>query len=136
VSRKDHKALVSDFYERLWNRWDRVAVSEVLSPEIRFRGSLGIEKRGHEGFIEYVDFIREAFPDFHNTVEEMIADGDRVAARLTYRGTHQGEIFGILPTNRRIQYAGVALFTFENGNISEVWILGDMLAVMSQIGAH
>ena len=133
---EDHKALVSEFYERLWNRWDTAAVSEVLSPNIRFRGSLGIEKRGHEGFIEYVEFIQAAFPDFHNTVEEIIAEGDRVAVRLTYRGTHQGEIFGVPPTNRRIEYAGVALFTFEQKKISEVWVLGDMLAVMRQIEAQ
>lgn len=129
-----NRELVRTFYERIWNRWNTAAVPEFLSSEIRFRGSLGLEKRGHAGFIEYVQLIRGAFPDFHNTIEELVAEGNRVAARLTYRGTHRGPIFGVAPTNRRIEYAGAAMFTCAGGKIARAWVLGDMHALMRQIG--
>lgn len=131
---EDNNELVRIFYERLWNRWDMAAVPEILSPDIVFRGSLGMEKKGRSGFVEYVEFVRAAFPDFHNAIEETITEGDSVAARLTYRGTRRGELFGVPPTNRKVEYAGVALFTFSDGKISRVWVLGDMLSVMRQIG--
>jgi len=82
--------LVNEFYHRLWNSWDLSAVEEILSPDISFRGSFGITKDGHSEFKDYVKFVKEAFPDFHNTVEEMVAEGEKVFARLTYRGTHEG----------------------------------------------
>ncbi len=130
----ENKKLIDTFYNRLWNRWDMGCVPEILSEDISFRGSLGVEKRGHREFIAYVDFIRAAFPDFHNTVEEVIAEGDTVVARLTYRGTHEGALFGVPASGNRIAYAGVAIFRIRDGKIADVWVLGDRLALMEQIG--
>ena len=77
--------------------------------------------------------IRDAFPDFHNQIEEIIAADDRAVARLTYRGTHQGALLGRAPTGRRVEYAGVALFTMTSGRISKVWVLGDLWGLIQQI---
>ena len=82
--------LIRRFYEELWNPFDKRQAAALLTDDVRFRGSLGQEKRGCAGFIEYMDFIAAAFPDFTNHVEEIIAEGDRAFARLTYRGTHRG----------------------------------------------
>ncbi len=129
----ENKKLIHTFYTRLWNRWDMACVPEILSEDISFRGSLGDEKRGHRGFIDYVEFIRAAFPDFHNTVEELIAEGDTVVARLTYRGTHAGPLFGVPASGNRIEYAGVAIFRIDGGKIADVWVLGDRHALIGQL---
>ena len=93
-------------------------------------------KSGYAEFAEYVDFIERAFRDFTNEIEELISEGDRAFARLTYRGTHRGEIFGITPTGRRIQYAGAAVFSFRGDKIAEVWALGDIYNLISQLQKH
>src|SRR5262245_28757117 len=106
---QDAKAIVRRYYHDLWNAWNFDVAEELIAPDISFRGSLGVAVRGGAGFLEYVRTVRGAFPDFHNSIEELIAENDKVAARLTYSGTHQGELFGIAPTNRRVTYAGVAI---------------------------
>jgi steroid delta-isomerase-like uncharacterized protein len=135
MSTEAGKALVRRYYDELWNRWGLALVDELLAPDVRFRGSLGVEVQGREGFRRYVALVRDAFPDFHNTVEDLVAESDRVVARLTYRGTHQGPLFGVAPTGRRISYAGVALFRIAGPRITEGWVLGDALGLLRQLGA-
>ena len=98
-----------------------------------FRGSLGQSVEGRDGFKEYVRAVRRAFPDFHNRVEELVAEGDRVMARLTYSGTHVGELFGIAPTGRQVSYAGVGLVRVALGRIAEGWVLGDLHGLLRQL---
>jgi steroid delta-isomerase-like uncharacterized protein len=130
---EENKALVRRYYEELWNRWDLSLADELLAEGLAFRGSLGVEVRGREGFKDYVCAVRRAFPDFHNRVEELIAEGDKVAARLTYTGTHRGAFFGIGPTGKRVTYAGAAVFRIEAGRIAEGWVLGDVHGLIQQL---
>ena len=106
--------LIRRFYDELWNRFDKTIFAEILTDDLRFRGSLGQEKSCLAEFGEYIDFIRRTFPDFSNEIEEIISEGDKAFARLTYRGTHYGELFGIAPTGRKIRYSGAAVFTFRS----------------------
>lgn len=130
---ENNRKLVRRFYEELWNRWDYDIIDEILTPDIVFHGSLNIDATGHDGFIDYAETVRGAFPDFHNKLEETIAEGDKLAACLTYTGTHRGEIFGIEATGQPIRYAGVGIFLFRDGLIGQVWVLGDRLALMRQL---
>jgi steroid delta-isomerase-like uncharacterized protein len=118
----------------MWNRWDFALADEIIDEGIAFRGSLGVSVRGREDFKEYMRAVRRAFPDFHNGVEELIAEGDRVVARLAYTGTHQGELFGIGATGRRVSYAGAAIFRIAEGCIVEGWVLGDVHELVRQLG--
>ena len=129
------KALVHRYYEDLWNRWDLSLATELLSPNLKFRGSLGVDADGIRAFRRYARTVWLAFPDFHNQIEEIIADGDRVAVRLTYSGTHRGELLGFAPTSRRVEYAGIALFRIAGGKIVDVYVVADRLALMQQLGA-
>lgn len=129
-----HKALIHRYYEELWNSWNFGVIGEILTDDFVFHGSLGIEKTGHDGFIEYAKLVHDAFPDFHNAIEDLIAEGEKVAACLTYTGTHQGEIFGIPATGRAIRYVGVGIFVFRGDLISHLWVLGDRLALLNQLG--
>lgn len=132
---KENKELVRKFYDRLWNQWDYAVAETLLADNIVFRGSIGLTKHGRTGFIAYADIIRSAFPDFHNSIRELIAEGGKVVARLTYSGTHRGEIFGSKPSGKKFEYEGVAIFTIENGKISEVWVLGDLVNLMKQLSS-
>jgi steroid delta-isomerase-like uncharacterized protein len=128
-----NRLLICRFYDELWNHFDKTIFTDILADDLRFRGSLGQEKRGLAEFAEYIDFIRRIFPDFLNEIEEIIAEGDKAFTRLTYRGTHSGELFGIAPTGRKIRYSGAAVFTFRSDRIAEVWVLGDIYGLIAQL---
>ena len=130
---EDHKKMVRRFYEELWNNWNYGIIGEFLTPDVGFHSSLGLQKNGHQGFIDYAQMLRAAFPDFTNSVEELIAEGDKVVACLTYRGTHRGELFDIEPTGRSIRYIGTAIFVFRDGLISNAWVLTDRLELLQQL---
>jgi len=119
----------------MWNRWDKTAFPDLLCRDITLRGSLGVEVKGYDGVSAYMDQIRAAFPDFHNSVEEIISEGPTAFARLTYTGTHRGEVLGFAPTGRSIAYAGVAVFRFRDGKICEVWVLGDLYTLSKELAA-
>jgi steroid delta-isomerase-like uncharacterized protein len=129
-----NRALVRRYYEDLWNRWDLSLTDALLSPNLTFRGSLGTEVRGIRAFRRYARTVWLAFPDFHNQIDDMIAEGDRVVARLTYTGTHRGEILGFVPTGRRVEYTGIALFRIAAGKIVDVYVVADRLSLMQQLG--
>ena len=131
-----HKALVHRYYDELWNRWRLELADELLAADVRFRGSLAVEVEGVEAFRGYVGLVRAAFPDFHNTVEELVAEDDRVVARLTYRGTHRGPLFGIAPTGRPVSYAGSAWFRFRDGRIASGFVVGDTGRLLRELTAN
>ena len=128
------RRLIEQYYNELWNRWDFDLVEKLISPSIKFHGSVGLSVEGQDGFRNYMLMIRSAFPDFHNTVEELVIEGERAAARLTYRGTHRGTIFGVAPTGKAITYDGLALFRIEGGKIVEGYGLGNVVRLLAQLG--
>ena len=129
----DYKSLIRRYYSELWNAWSTAALEELISPDIVFRGSIGTVVGGIEEFKQYVSKIRAAFPDFHNHIEEIIGEDDKVVARLTYTGTHQGELFGFPGTGRKINYQGIAIFQFREGRIVSGYVLGDTESLKRQI---
>jgi steroid delta-isomerase-like uncharacterized protein len=128
-----HLGLIRRYYEELWNSWNFGIANDLLADDIVFHGSLGVSVQGMPAFLDYMRLVQAAFPDFHNTVEDTAVESDKVFARLTYSGTHRGELFGILPTNRNITYAGAAFFTIFEGKITRGWVLGDALGVLRQL---
>lgn len=126
--------LVRRFYDDVWNRWDEPAVDELLDEDFVFRGSLGDEVRGRDGFRGYRDRVRAAFPDFHNEIVDLITEGERAAARLRYTGHHQGEVLGAAATGVLVTYSGAAFFTARDGRLREVWVLGDVDNLRRQLG--
>lgn len=122
------------FYDRLWNSWDDSAVETVIAEHFRFRGSMGQEAVGRDGWRQYRDGIRSAAPDFHNEVVELLTEGDRAAVRLLFSGTHAGNLLGHQATGRRFSYSGAAFFSARNGLLVEAWVLGDLAALREQLG--
>ncbi len=117
----------------LWNAHDKGAIPSVLHENFTFRGSLGQEKRGHEGFAEYLDRVHSAFGDYRCVIEELVAEGDKTFAKMPFTGIHRAELMGYPPTQKRVSWAGCALFTFEGEKISDVWVLGDLKGLEEQL---
>ena len=128
-----NRELIELWYHEMWNRWNKEVIPEIVDEKITFRGSLGKVNSGHGELSDYIDLIRNAFPDFHNSIELILSEEDKAFAKLTYTGTHRGELFGIAPTNRSIEYAGSALFSFRDGKIVDVWVLGDLHGLLQQL---
>ena len=126
--------LVSRFYHDLWNRWDDEGVEELLHEDFTFRGSLGTETRGRDEWRSYRDAVRAGSSDFHNEILDLVADGDRAAARLRYTGSHTGPLAGLPATGRRFSYAGAAFFTGDPRQLTSAWVLGDLTALREQLG--
>jgi steroid delta-isomerase-like uncharacterized protein len=125
--------LVERFYHQVWNRADEAEARKILRADFRFRASLGPELRGPGGFIAYLRSVHAALENFTCTIEELLATDDRVAARMSFRGTHRGTMFGIAATGRDIRWSGAAFFKIEGGMIAELWVLGDIEAVRRQL---
>lgn len=136
TAEEQNKNLIRHYYEEMWNNWNFHLAERILAPEIAFHGSLGVTTRGIAAFCRYMQTVRDAFPDFHNTIEELVAENQHVVARLTYGGTHQGEIFGIAPTGKKITYAGAAFFQIGGSRITEGWVLGDRMSLLEQLSEN
>ena len=78
--------------------------------------------------------MRAAFPDLQYTVEDQIAEGDKVVTRYTASGTHRGELMGIAPTGSRVEITGISITRVEDGKIEEIWETHDALGMMRQLG--
>jgi steroid delta-isomerase-like uncharacterized protein len=129
TARPEAKTLVRRLYA-LVNAHDSDALHEVFTPD--FRGH-GLGECGIEGLKEELDAILAAFPDLRITVEDVVAEGDRVAARITYWGTQRERFAGIPPSGRRMQVSGVDIHRFADGRIAETWSMFDMAAAAQQL---
>jgi steroid delta-isomerase-like uncharacterized protein len=90
--------------------------------------------KGPDGLKAFITVYREAFPDLRATVEEQIAEGDKVLTRWSARGTHEGELLGIPPTGKQSTVTGMTLDRFEGGKIAESWDNWDTLGMLQQLG--
>ena len=90
---------------------------------------------GLEAYKQFLSMYITAFPDLQFTVEDMIAEGDRVVARCTTRGSHQGTLMGIPPSGKRVTITGISITRIANGKAVEDWVNFDTLGMLQQIGA-
>jgi steroid delta-isomerase-like uncharacterized protein len=119
------ETVVRRFYDELWNGWRLELVDEILAEGLRFRGSRGAFLSGRSEFRRYAEETRVGFPDWHNRIDDLVVDGGRVAARLTWTGTQTGEFEGRPASGARVEYVGAAFFRVDGRLIDEAWIVGD-----------
>ena len=127
------RELVEAFYYEVWNRADEDRAREILADSFRFRGSLGAERSGPDGFIAYMRDVHRALGDYRCLIDDLVAVGDRAPARMRFTGTHRAELLGVAATGRRVTWAGAAFFRFEAGRISDLWVLGDVVELRRQL---
>lgn len=120
---EETKAIVRRVYEII-STGDFGRAGEIVDPDAPDNEAIpGIapEAKLIETFEETFSEAREAFPDMRVTIEDMLAEGDRVAARVTMRGTHLGEFMGVAPTGKRVAVRAIDMFRIANGKIVEHW---------------
>jgi predicted ester cyclase len=127
------RTLVERFYYEVWNRADERVAREILHPEFRFRASLGPERRGPEGFIDYMRSIHAALADYTCIIDDLVVTLDRAAARMTFKGVQRGRFFSVDPTGRKIRWEDCAFFATDGRQIVELWVLGDVDSVKQQL---
>ncbi len=133
MSAEENKALVRRFVEEFWNEGNTAAADELMASDAVIHLPTG-EVLDPDEFKVFVGTWREAFPDWHSTFEELVAEGDRVAERWTGRGTHRGELQGIPPSGKRVEGPGTVFYRFAGGKIVEFRGQFDMLGLMRQLG--
>lgn len=130
------KAFVRRAFDAV-SRGDLVVIDENTASDF-VRHDLGYgfqEVRGVEAIKQFVVALRAAFPDLQLTVEDIIAEGDKVMVRYTGRGTHKGVFLGIPPTGKAVKWAGINIYRVADGKTAETWQLADTLGVLRQLGA-
>ena len=131
---EQNKTLARRWFEDLFSRGDLDAANEILSDE--FVDHLPREEeRGIKELKHYVSIYRAAFPDIQDTVEDVVAEGDKVVVRWRSRGTHQGEFMGVAPTGRHVAFTGMRLFRIAGDVIAESWVNIDERGLQEQLGA-
>ncbi len=132
---EENKALVRRFVEEVINGRKLELADEIFAAASTSHNASSGIPRGPEAARKGVSSMQAAFPDLHATIEDMIAEGDTVAARITVRGTHGGEYQGIAPTGRPMARPGIYIVRIENGMIVESWNNSDELGLLRQLGA-
>ena len=123
-------------FEECWHQGNLAVVDDLLDVTYVSHAPPPPGVRSdREGFRQIVTLFRSAFPDIHYTVEDQLAEGDKVATRWTARATHRGPLMGIPPSGREVTFAGIFIDRIEGGKCMEHWGAIDRLGLMEQLGA-
>jgi len=132
----DPKTVVRRVYEEIWNQSHIERANDLFAPGyVDHDPATPNTGRGPEAFKNVFNTYHTAFPDTRFTIDEIIAEGDRVAVRWTAHGTHRGELGGVRPSGKRATVSGTGFYMVNNGRIQESWTNWDALGLMRQIGA-
>jgi predicted ester cyclase len=131
-----NEALVRRLFDEVWNQGHIGNLDALYAPDFvahyRHPPHWG---RGPDGVKQVVLAIRHAFPDYRETIEDLIADGDNVVARITIEGTHMGHLGPIPPTGRSVKADEIVIFRIASGKVAEQWGVPDLLTFYWQLGA-
>jgi steroid delta-isomerase-like uncharacterized protein len=131
---EQNKAQIRRVIEEAYNRGDLGVVDEVAASDLVIHAS-SEEIRGPEGAKQYIVALRAGFPDLRLTIEDQIAEGDKVVTRWTARGTHRGTFQNVPATGRKIRLSGTDIDRIIGGKVVECWAHVDELQLMRQLGA-
>jgi steroid delta-isomerase-like uncharacterized protein len=135
MTAETNKIVMRRFLEFI-NTASESLAQELISPDAIFHVPWSTEPmRGPAGYLAIIGIMRGGFPDIQWTLEEMVAEGDKVAARFTMRGTHRGAFFGVPPTGKIIAAQAMNIYRLTGGQFVEEHGQPDMLGLLQQIGA-
>jgi len=109
-------------------------IDELVAPDVLIRMPLPIEAPGAQAFRQLWAMLLRGLPDLRLTIEDLIAEGDKVVMRASVTGTHQGEYMGVQPTGKSISYNEIFIFRLAGGRIAEMWGVVDIFSQMKQLG--
>ena len=132
----DLKGLTRKFIDEVWNQGKLDVVEQLVAPDCITHdpAAPGREIRGLDGIKDLVSMYRTAFPDTDFEINDLILEGNKVAARITASGTHKGALMGIAPTGKRVSISGTVITHFRDGKQIESWASYDQLGMLQQLG--
>ena len=138
MSTEENKAVVRRWFDEVLSRGDMDALDSICAechPQFAVvRGVMEPAPLGMSGLKNLITGLRSAFPDLQATVEEQIAEGDKVVTRVTIRGTQEGEIFGMPATGKSFTIPGVSIWEVRGNLLIQEWVSWDALGMMQQLG--
>ena len=135
MSTEDNKARACRYLDEIYARGNVDLIDEMTTPDIQDHEDFGDQRPAvRTGLKELIRAFRSAFPDISVSVEDVLAEGDRVFLRTSWEGTQKGEFMGIEPTGKHIYFASMDEILFEDGMIKEHWGITDTMGVMLQLG--
>jgi predicted ester cyclase len=129
-----NKAAMRRIFEEIWTQGNFEVANEILSPDYIGHFLPPGAPTGREGFCWYIQMYRTAIPDLYAQVDDMVAEGDKVVSRVTFRGTHTGPLMHIPPTGKEVTVTAMVMTRFENGQNVEAWGESDRFGLMQQLG--
>lgn len=133
MSAEENKEIVRRFFEEGPSKGNLNVADELLSPDFILHVPLP-SSPGIEGINEVITACRAAFEHLNVTIEDMVAEGNNVAARFTARGIHKGNFMGLPATGKPITMTGIEIFRIKDGKIAELWGEANLLGLMQQLG--
>ncbi len=134
MSTEDNKAAVRRFYEQVINQRNVAALEDFIDPHCTDHALPAGMPAGIEGSRQFIEMYLAAFPDLHFTVEDLIAEGDMVVARLTTQGTQTGPFPGVPPTGKHASIGCIDINRVVGGKSVEHWLEMDTLGLLQQLG--
>ena len=134
MSRESNKLLAQRVWEEVWHQGQLSRIDDLFTPDFVRHDPGGRELQGTEQNRQFIGSLRAAFPDVHYTVEDQIAEGDKVVVRYRFRGTHLGAFQGMPPTGKQVTYTGILIYRIVDGKIAEQWTEFDLLGFLRQLG--
>ena len=136
MSAEENKAIVSRFYDEFFNKGNLRIVNELHTPDYQHHDPDAPDPGGGaEGYIKRNTVFLKAFPDRRLTIEDQVAEGDKVATRITMRATQTGDLPGMPATGRQVTIESMHICRISDGRIAEEWELFDALGMLRQLGA-
>ena len=133
MSVEENKAKQRQVFEEVLNKGNLAIIPDLIAPEYVFRSPLGVEAKGPESFKQMVVMFRTAFPDLNFTIDDVFAEGDRVALRFTMTGTFKGEMMGFAPTGKKATYTAILITQWAGGKEVQAWEAMDTLPFYKQL---
>ena len=127
-------ALVRRWFEEVWNQGRAEAIDELLADHAAVHGLGATDLHGSAEFKPFYSAYRNAFPDLTIQIDDIVAEGDVVAARWSGIGTHRGDGLGFAATGRRVHFNGMTFIRVEGGKMVEGWNSFDQLGMLQQLG--
>jgi predicted ester cyclase len=133
MGREANRKLLVRFVDEVWNKGNLEVADELFHPDASSPSAPGLPN-GPAGVKEIASVFRNAFPDYWLRIEDVVAEDDRIAARFTQGGTHEGDLFGVPATGKEVEWGEIGILRTADGKVVESWYDVDLLGLMGQLG--
>jgi steroid delta-isomerase-like uncharacterized protein len=131
----EHKQILHRYVDSVNRGKLDIINNEVLDRNFVYHGIGEESQLSKEEYLNFLHEVGQAFPDFNVRIDELVAEDERVAYRMTVSGTHKGEFKGIAPTGKKFTVSTMGIVLFKNGKIAEEWEIYDAMGMLVQLGA-